>query len=107
MAFLGKWGLWMDTITTTIKREWLREIVAGRKRVEYREIKPYWERRFSQVAPPFLLRLINGMQPKAPEVTVLIDRVRRNVRSGCFELHIGKVTKVRYWDRKCEQPGKR
>ena len=51
MAFLGKWGLWMDTITTTIKREWLREIVAGRKRVEYREIKPYWERRFSQVAP--------------------------------------------------------
>lgn len=30
----------MKTITTTIKREWLREIAAGRKRVEYREIKP-------------------------------------------------------------------
>jgi len=36
----------MDTITTTIKREWLREIVAGRKKVEYRDIKPYWIRRW-------------------------------------------------------------
>jgi len=47
----------MDKITTTIKREWLREIAAGRKRVEYREIKPYWTRRFSRVNTPFLLRL--------------------------------------------------
>jgi hypothetical protein len=67
----------------------------------------YWTRRLSTVETPFLLRLINGMQPKAPEVTVLIDRVRKNVRSGHFELHIGKVAKVRYWDRRREQLGKR
>lgn len=53
----------MDKITTTIKREWLREIAAGRKGVEYREIKPYWTRRLSRVQIPLLLRLINGMQP--------------------------------------------
>ena len=45
----------MDKITTTIKREWLREIAAGRKRVEYREIKPYWTpvvpRRYPVFAP--------------------------------------------------------
>jgi hypothetical protein len=94
----------MDRITTTIKREWLREIVAGRKRIEYREIKPYWTRRFSKTKPPFLLRLINGMQSNAPEVTVVIRRVRKNSRSGYFELHIGMVAEVRHWDVKRGQP---
>jgi hypothetical protein len=75
----------MQTITTTIKREWLREIVAGRKRVEYREIKPYWTNKLESVELPFLLRLINGMQARAPEVTVVVRRVRKNARSGCFE----------------------
>jgi len=32
----------MDTITTTLKREFFAAIVDGSKRVEYREIKPYW-----------------------------------------------------------------
>ena len=31
----------MDTITTTLKREWFAKIVDGSKRVEYREIKPF------------------------------------------------------------------
>jgi len=43
----------MDSLTTTIKREWLREIVARRKRVEYRDIKPYWEQRLATVRAPF------------------------------------------------------
>lgn len=59
----------MDKITTTIRREPLREIVAGGKKVEYREIKPCWIKRLSAVRTPFLLRLINGMQARAPEVT--------------------------------------
>ena len=97
----------MDKITTTIKREWLREIAAGRKPIEYREIKPYWTRRLSTITAPFLLRLINGMQSKAPEVTVLVRRIRRNVRSGHFELHLGRVVEVRHWDLKRERPRKR
>ena len=94
----------MGIITTTIEREWLREIAAGRKRVEYREIKPYWIRRLSRVDTPFLLRLINGMQPKAPEVTVLVRHVRKNSRSGNFELALGKVVALRYWSQKLERP---
>jgi hypothetical protein len=27
-----------DRITTTIKREWLAEIIAGNKKIEYRQI---------------------------------------------------------------------
>ena len=94
----------MGKITTTIKREWLREIAAGRKRIEYREIKPYWTRRLETVETPFLLRLINGMQSKAPEVTVLVRRVRKNSRSGYFELHIGRVVDIRHWDRRRGRP---
>jgi hypothetical protein len=34
----------MDRITTTIKCEWLRQIVARTKRVEYRKLKSYWDK---------------------------------------------------------------
>lgn len=91
-------------ITTTIKREWLREIAAGRKTVEYRELKKYWTNRLAGVSVPFELRLINGMSKNPPEVTVLITSVRRNARRQTYELHIGKVLSVRNWDRRTEQP---
>jgi hypothetical protein len=97
----------MDTITTTIKREWLREIAAGRKRVEYREIKPYWTVRFSRVATPFRLRLINGMQARAPELTVVVQQVRKNTRSGNYELVLGRILAIKHWDKKAERPGRR
>ena len=96
----------MDKLTTTIQREFLAEIIARRKRIEYREIKPYWEKRFSAIKAPFILRLINGMSLTAPEVTVRIDRVRRNGRGRCFELFIGKVLETRFWDAKNERPTK-
>lgn len=94
----------MDTITTTIKRKWLREIAAGRKKIEYREIKPYWTQRFSRVRTPFLLRLINGMHPNAPEITVMVRRIRKNPRSGSFELTLGKLVRLKYWSLKSEKP---
>jgi hypothetical protein len=97
----------MDKITTTIQRQWLREIAARRKRIEYREIKPYWSRRFSKVNVPFVLRMINGMDRKAPEITVLIKRVRKNSRSGYFELHIGKILNLRHWDVRQQRPTRR
>jgi len=36
-----------DRLTTTLpcQREWLADIIAGDKRVEYRRMKPYWRRR--------------------------------------------------------------
>lgn len=39
MAFAMK-KLNYDRITTTIEREWLAEIIAGTKKIEYRQIKP-------------------------------------------------------------------
>lgn len=94
----------MDKITTTIKREWLREIAARRKKIEYREIKPYWTRRFTRVEAPFLLRIINGMDARAPELTVVVRRIRKNTRTGYYELVLGKIVSLKYWNLRLEQP---
>jgi hypothetical protein len=72
--------------------------------VEYREIKPYWTKKLEAISKPFLLRLINGMSPDAPEVTVVVESVRRNSRRGSYELHLGSIRSVKNWDSKRERP---
>jgi len=92
----------MALLTTTIERIWLSQIVARTKKIEYREAKPYWTDRLKKVSAPFLLRLINGMQPKAPEVTVVIKKVLK--RDGEYQLHIGSIASVKNWDKKRSRP---
>lgn len=98
----------LDIITTTLRREPFAEIVARTKRVEYREIKPYWTKRLKAVRRPFKLVLRNGMTPPVPVLTVRIDRLtpnpHRNPRRGEYELHIGRVLRVEHWDRKRSRP---
>ena len=89
-----------DRITTTIEREWLAQIIAGTKKIEYRQIKPYWMRRFAKVSVPFELRLLNGMNPPVPEVTVLIHKITKDRRAGICELHIKKVLGFKHWDKR-------
>jgi hypothetical protein len=75
-------------ITTTIEREWLAQIIAGTKKIEYRKIKPCWTKRFEKVSVPFELRLLNGMNPPVLEVTVLIHRITKDRRAREYQLHI-------------------
>jgi len=91
-------------ITTTIERRWLSDIIARKKAVEYRKNKPYWRRKLAAVSCPFELRLINGMRPFAPEVTVLIRRVTESKRDGEFRLHIGRILGWKNWDSKARVP---
>jgi hypothetical protein len=93
-----------NVITTTIKRQWLAEIVAGTKRIEYRELKPYWSERLKGVKVPFELRLINGMNRPIPEVTVLIGKVTIDRRERVYELHIKKVLGFKHWDKVRQKP---
>jgi hypothetical protein len=98
----------VDVITTTLKRQWFAKIVAGTKRIEYREIKPYWTRRLRKVRTPFKLVLRNGMNPPIPVLTVRIDRIspspKGHRRGGTYALHIGRVLKVEHWDRRMSRP---
>jgi hypothetical protein len=94
----------MQRITTTIQRQWLAEIIAGTKKIEYREAKPYWRRKLTAVYCPFELRMINGMRPHAPEVTVRVDKITESKKYREFRLHIGKVVGWMHWDSKRMQP---
>ena len=82
----------MKTLTTAIKRwQFLREIVAGTKTIEYREPKPYWDERLSTMSRLSSSGLINGMAHDAPEATMVVTKVRKNVWSGYYELHLGEI----------------
>jgi hypothetical protein len=96
----------LDRITTTIERRFLAAIIAGTKRVEYRELKPYWTKRLSKVKPPFELRLINGMQARAPEVTVVIGRIKESRKNGEYELHIRQVKAFKNWNKRKQEPAR-
>lgn len=80
-----------------IKGEFLRAIVKGDKTVEYRAMKPYWEARLKDCKAPFLLRLINGMRPQAPEVIIEVVKVRKDKKpsqgypDGVYCLHLGEI----------------
>jgi hypothetical protein len=64
------------------------------KRVEHRDIKPCWTGLLSKVDPPFLLRLRNGMQRRAPELPVVVTKVRNNFRSGNYDLHLRRTCAI-------------
>jgi hypothetical protein len=93
-----------DRITTTIERQWLAEIIAGTKKIEYRQIKPYWTKRFANVSMPFELRLLNGMNRPVPEVTVLIHRITKDRPAGEYRLHIKRVLGFKHWDKRRRKP---
>ena len=93
-----------ERITPTIEREWLAQIIAGTKKIEYRQIKPYWTRRFAKVSMPFELRLLNGMNPPVPEVTVLIHKIAKDRRAGEYKLHTKKVLGFKHWDKRRQKP---
>ena len=65
----------MDTISTTIEREWFAQIIDGSKRIEYRDINLYWTTKLAKVTMPFRPVLRNGMTPSVPVVTERINRV--------------------------------
>jgi hypothetical protein len=81
----------------------LAEIIAGTKKIEYREMKPYWTNRFAKVLTPFELRLRNGMDPP-PEVTVLIHKITTDRRSRQYRLHIKKIVGFKHWDERRQKP---
>ena len=66
-------------LTLTIKKKWFDMSLSGEKKEEYREIKPYYNRRFypylgrelidgEKVRSVFMVRLRNGYDARSPSV---------------------------------------
>ena len=73
---LGK-PLWL-----TLKREWFDMIASGKKKEEYREIKPYWDVRLNKDYDFVIFR--NGYAKDAPIMYVNLIDIRRGI--GDMEL---------------------
>ena len=64
----------------TIKKEWFDQILAGTKTSEYREIKPYWEKRLLNPDKTFkqydVIHFRNGYNPDSPFLIVELKEIR-------------------------------
>jgi hypothetical protein len=94
----------VDTLTMNIEREYFAAIVDGTKRIEYRDMSPFWSRRIEPLSVPFRLRLLNGMTHPIPEAVVVVRKVSRHRSIGQYRLHLGRVLQVRRWNRRRQKP---
>lgn len=83
-----------------INREPFAQIVAGEKRVEYRDLSAYYAARFDKLKPPFLLLLRNGYGRQYPEALVEIGAVVKNRGRKRYELKISKIAHVKRWPKR-------
>lgn len=73
-------------------KKWFDQILSGAKKEEYREIKPYWEKRLDgQLYDQISFR--NGYATDAPEMMVEYLGMHRSTFQGVpvFALRLGKI----------------
>jgi len=81
----------MQALKLTLHRHWFDQITAGVKKIEYRQIKPYWTTRlegksFNEV------HFRNGYRADAPFMRVKFKRISKN---GCYQIHLGKILEIK------------
>ena len=89
----------MKILYLTLNKKWFDLIKSGEKTEEYREIKPYWEKRFEGINSG-MLHFKNGYSKKAPHF--IIELKGTEIREGkeewgaekgkkYFVLKLGKI----------------
>ena len=85
----------MKILHLNLKKKWFDQILAGTKKIEYREIKPYWTTRlFDSDGKPKKFDIIefrNGYSKEARVVRVEFEGIRTGKKS--YEIILGKVHK--------------
>ena len=92
----------------TLKKKWFDLIASGKKKIEYREIKPYWSVRLVNNWTPKIdilnaiifdeIHFRNGYRKNSPFMRVEWNGLDIGTFDGklCFAIHLGKVLEV-YW----------
>jgi len=90
----------------TLKKQWFDMILSGEKQEEYRQIKPYWEKRLD--GKKFdIVRFRNGYHPDCPEMDVELIGVYKSLGKPqwgapkdrkVFILILGKVLRIKIGD---------
>jgi hypothetical protein len=83
------------TLKIVIKSEWFDEIASGKKKIEYREIKPFWESRLYDAAGKKRLygkiEFINGYNVDAKRMITKYEGFER--KGKYFNIKVGKILK--------------
>jgi hypothetical protein len=92
----------------TLKKKWFDAIASGKKKVEYRELKPYWTSRLMIVHPSHRIlspktfdevHFRNGYSKKSPFMRVKFKRLQIGILKGspCYNIFLGRVLEVKMW----------
>jgi len=67
----------MKILHLTLKKKWFDMILSGEKTEEYREIKPYWNKRLPKIYTHIKFR--NGYNTDSPEMIIELLGIERNI----------------------------
>ena len=77
----------MSRLHLSLYKKWFDEILNGTKKIEYRELKPYYERLLSKQYEE--VKFVNGYGKERPFVVLKILGITRS--NKFFEIHLGEV----------------
>ena len=85
----------MKTLHLTLKKKWFDQILAGTKKIEYREIKPYWTTRLfddgGNVKKFEVIEFRNGYSKDCKKMKVEWEGIQVNEKKGDYEILLGKI----------------
>jgi len=79
------------TVSASLAFKWYDEIEAGRKRIEYRDITPYWTDRLWANGVTERIEAIRFTRGYTNvSMTWEVTEINRNEEDGVYEIHLGK-----------------
>ena len=107
----------MKTINLVVTKEWFNKILSGSKKEDYREVKPYWNKRLVNKfgllhTPPLppavpnandflkydLIKIVNGYGATKPTIIAKFDGVRITKEDEKTDLGIGCFYAIKVGD---------
>lgn len=97
----------MKYLHLTLKKNWFDLILSGEKKEEYREIKPYWEKRLmGKKYDRIIFR--NGYATNAPQFTIKLKSITQGIGKSewgakegkqYFILSLGEIINIKNIDK--------
>jgi hypothetical protein len=85
----------METLKIVIKKEWFDEIASGKKKIEYRDISPFWTSRLydknGKKRVYDLIEFINGYNTDARRKVTKYEGFQK--RGNFYNIQVGKIVK--------------
>ena len=90
-----------NTIHLNLKRKWFDMILSGEKIEEYRDIKPFYDKRFEALFPTIIrnevyypiidsITFSNGYAKDRPQFVVKIKEIEKNIGKTFWGAELGK-----------------